>query len=228
VPRDPNGYRAYGGRHLAALRAVRALLAAGYGGARTATIMRSIHAGDVDTALAIVNARHADLDRDLRQIDFTLEAMRELPAVGHAAPHLRPGAPFRIGDAARAVGVQPSALRFWEAQGVLAPSRDPMSGYRVFDARQMVRLRLVVLLRRANYGFEAIRSVLDELSAGRQESTLAAIEQRRRDIAATSRRCAAALAAVWACIEGEMVNAPGGVASNPDCEKCCAPGEGAL
>jgi DNA-binding transcriptional MerR regulator len=201
VPRDPNGYRAYDERHTAALRAIRALLAAEYGGSRTAAIMQSVNGGEIDTALAIVNARHADLDRELRQVDFTLAAMRDLPDEARHPSNLRPAAPLRIGDAAQAVGVETSALRFWEAQGVLTPSRDPQSGYRVYDSRQMVRLRLVVLLRRANYGFDAIRSVLDELAAGRPETTLRAIEQRRRDIAATSRQSAAATAALWRCIE---------------------------
>lgn len=202
VPRDPNGYRSYDAHHLAALRAIRALLAAGYGGARTASIMASVNGGEVDGALAIINARHADLDRDLRQIDFTLDAMRRLPDDGGAVSLARHSPALRIGDAARAAGVETSALRFWEAQGVLAPARDPVSGYRLFDSREMVRLRLVVLLRRAHYGFEAIRSVLDELATGRQESTLKAIEQRRRDIAAASRLCAAATAAVWRYIDG--------------------------
>ena len=201
VPRDPNGYRNYGERHLAALRAIRALLAAGYGGSRTASIMQSVNGGEIDTALAIVNARHAELDRDLRQVDLTLAAMGNLPDEARPTSSLRPSSPLRIGEAARSVGVETSALRFWEAQRVLTPSRDPQSGYRVFDARQMVRLRLVVLLRRANYGFEAIRSVLDELAAGRPETTLRAIEQRRRDIATTSRLCAAATAALWHCID---------------------------
>ncbi|HYI25099.1 MAG TPA: MerR family transcriptional regulator [Thermomicrobiales bacterium] len=202
VPRDPNGYRAYNERHVAALRAIRALLAAGYGGSRTAAIMQSVNGGEIDTGLAIVNARHAELDRDLRQVDFTLEAMGNLPNEARSRSDTRPSSPLRIGEAAGAVGVETSALRFWEAQGVIAPSRDPVNGYRLYDSRQMVRLRLVVLLRRANYGFDAIRSVLDELSAGRPETTLGAIEQRRRDIAATSRLCAAALAALWACITG--------------------------
>jgi DNA-binding transcriptional MerR regulator len=91
------------------------------------------------------------------------------------------------------VGVRVSALRFWEEQGLLHPHRDDSSGYRLYDEQQMRRLRVVVLLKEAGYGFDAIRSVLDELSAGRPGSALRAIEGRRVELARASRACAAHL-----------------------------------
>ena len=197
VPRSPNGYRVYSGRHVAALRCVRSLLAARYGGERTARIMRLVHNEDVDEALAMVNARHAELDRDLRQVDLTLAAIQSLPGDQLTPYQPRATRPVKIGQAARDIAVEPSTLRFWESEGLLRPHRDPESGYRIYDAAQMRRLRLVALLRRANYGFDAIRSVLDELAAGKPEATLRAIQQRRRDIWAMNRLCAAATAALW-------------------------------
>lgn len=195
--RDANGFRRYTERHLGALRTVRAMMAGGYDGASILAIMRAAHEGDVDAALALVDARHAVLDRQRRQVEVTLEAIGALNQGNTSKPGVRWSERLTIGDAAKAVGVRTSALRFWEREGLIGPARDPHSGYRQFDGREMKRLEVVVLLRRANYRFEAIRSVLDELSFGKPESSLRAVDQRRREIAAASRACAHATAALW-------------------------------
>lgn len=195
--RDASGYRRYTQRHLDALLTVRAVMAAGYHATSILKVMRAAHDGDADTMLAEIDARHAALDRQRRQVDLTLEAIRTL----QAGPALNLGSRrpqgLTIGEAAKVVGVQPSALRFWEAEGLLRPEREGHNGYRRYDRNEMKRLEVVVLLRRANYRFDAIRSALDELSLGRPESSLRAVEQRRAEIAATSRACAQATAALW-------------------------------
>lgn len=195
--RDGSGYRRYLQRHLDALLTVRAVMAAGYHATSIETMMRAAHEGDIDAVLAQVDARHAALDRQRRQVKLTLEAIRALQA--GQAPHAgsRRQAALSIGEAAQAVGVQTSALRFWENEGLLRPTRDRHNRYRRFDRQEMNRLEVVVLLRRANYRFDAIRSVLDELARGKPESSLRAVEQRRAEIAATSRACAHATALLW-------------------------------
>jgi DNA-binding transcriptional MerR regulator len=96
-----------------------------------------------------------------------------------------------VGEAAKQVGVRVSALRFWEQQGLLHPLRERDSRYRLYDEQQMRRLRVVVLLREAGYGFNVIVPVLGELAAGRPEQAIMAVEQRRAEL---SRRS-------WACVE---------------------------
>lgn len=197
APRDASGYRLYTERHALALRTVRAMKAAGYLGSVIEAAMRAAHNGDIDTTLELVDAHHAALDRQRRQVDITLDAIRTLQAGASSRPTLPRGDSLTVSEAAKAVGVRPSALRFWEREGLIGPARDGRSGYRQFDGREMKRLEVVVLLRRANYRFEAIRSVLDELSDGKPESSLRAVDQRRREIAAASRACACATALLW-------------------------------
>jgi DNA-binding transcriptional MerR regulator len=201
VERLPNGYRNYTAIHVVALAAVRAMLQAGWIQDDAIVVMHAIHAGDIGLALARVNERHAQLDHQLRQVDRTREAIQAMAGEqGIVSPgRLRRG--LRIGEAAKAVGVAPSAVRFWEQQGLLRPEREAESGYRLYDRAQLRRLHMTVLLREANYGFDAIHSVLDELSAGRPESSLRALEQRRKDIAAASERCARATAAIVAYVD---------------------------
>lgn len=198
--RTPTGQRRFGPRHAQAIQTARTMIA-GYGWQNALEIMRAAHQGDQAGMLALVDARHAALARRRQEIDEVLAALRTLrriEAEQEAPAPARRGQPaLTIGEAARQVGVRPSAVRFWEMQGLLQPERDRDSRYRRYRPEQMRRLHMIVLLRNGGYGFEAIRSVLAELSAGAPEQALAAIEGRREELIAASRRCMAATAALW-------------------------------
>lgn len=198
--RTPTGQRRFGPRHAQAIQTARTMIA-GYGWQNALEIMRAAHQGDQAGMLALVDARHAALARRRQEIDevlAALRALRQMEAEQEAPAPARRGQPaLTIGEAARQVGVRPSAIRFWEMQGLLQPERDRDSRYRRYRPEQMRRLHMIVLLRNGGYGFEAIRSVLAELSAGAPEQALAAIEGRREELIAASRRCMAATAALW-------------------------------
>jgi DNA-binding transcriptional MerR regulator/quercetin dioxygenase-like cupin family protein len=66
---------------------------------------------------------------------------------------------YRIGEAARRVGVSTSALRLWERQGLVRPSRT-QGRYRVYSDADMARLRRVRELRAARLNAPGIRHVL--------------------------------------------------------------------
>lgn len=69
---------------------------------------------------------------------------------------------LRIGEAARRVGVSASALRLWERQGLIRPSRSP-GRYRWYSDADVARLREVRRLRReAHINAAGIRRVLRE------------------------------------------------------------------
>jgi DNA-binding transcriptional MerR regulator len=190
APRSPSGYRLYSQRHLAALQTVKSLVR-GYGWPRASAIMRAIHRGDLAAALAIIDERHAEQARKRFQVEQTLVALRSLAAQRDAMRHSPHAQPLRVGEAAKQVGVRVSAVHFWEQQGLLSPSREPHNRYRLYDERQMRRLRVVALLRDAGYSFSVIQSALDELAAGRPEQAIAAVENRREELTRVS----------WSCVE---------------------------
>lgn len=198
VERSESGYRLYTERHLEALRTARTMIFAGYGWHTALGAMRAVHSENLDAALALVDERHAEIHRERREIDAAVDALKILlenaPDPGGRPRHR---GVLRVGEAARAVGVRPSALRFWEQQELLQPGRDESSGYRLYDQRQMRQLKVVALLRGADYDFDAIRSVLKELAKGRPEAAMRAVEKRRNEISASSRACAKATAALW-------------------------------
>ncbi len=157
--RSPSGYRRYSARHTHAIRTARSL-AAGYGWEPALRVMQRVHRGELDAALAIVDGRHAQLDQSRREVEAAREALRAVAehGVDIRIPRTRAGEPkkLQVGEAAARAGVRVSALRFWEEQGLLRPERDPANGYRLYDPDEVRKLQVVVLLRKAGYGFDAI------------------------------------------------------------------------
>ncbi len=205
--RSATGYRRYTHRHLHALEAARTMKA-GYGWQSALSVLQAVHRGDLDSALTVVDSRHAQLDRGRREVGETLHALRIVAGSHETGTRAHRSVGLRVGQAARRVGVRVSALRFWEEEMLLHPHRDKSSGYRLYDEQQMRRLRVVVLLREADYDFDAIRSVLDELSAGRPKRALKAFERRRVELARASRACARATAALWGYVSETTMHVP--------------------
>ncbi len=199
VERSPSGYRRYTRRHLVALQTARQLIG-GYGRQRAQQIMQAVHQGELSDALALIDERHAELAQTRLQLEQTLAALSVLAAhlPSETLSHLSES--LRVGAAARLVGVRVSTLRFWEQQGLLQPIREKGSRYRLYDERQLRRLRIVALLRQANYDFAAIRTTLDELEAGQPQRVVAAVERRRSELAGMSWSCLEAMAAFHAYV----------------------------
>ena len=202
VERTTSSYRLYTARHLQALQ-VSLLLIAGFGWQHTRNIMRNIHQGDLQSALAVIDARHAELHETRKEIEETLRILQatsaSLPELVGRIPRHRSG--LHVGEAAKIAGVRVSAVRFWEQWGLLEPVRDKTSRYRVYDAEQLRKLLIVALLRKTNYGVEDIRAVLEQVANGTMEQALAAAEQRLKALGEVSRRCVAATAEFWKVIE---------------------------
>lgn len=72
---------------------------------------------------------------------------------------------YLIGEAARRVGVSPSALRLWERQGLVRPSRQ--GRYRLYDEADVDRLRAIRRLRQVDrLNAPGIRRVLPDHAGG--------------------------------------------------------------
>ena len=71
-----------------------------------------------------------------------------------------------IREAAEAVGCSPATVRLWERQGLLRPPRSD-SGYRLYDAQQIARLRRIARLRSVDrLNAPAIRRLLTTAGEG--------------------------------------------------------------
>ncbi|MDG4535855.1 MerR family transcriptional regulator [Streptomyces sp. AV19] len=178
VERTPAGYRVFTRAHADALVTARAL-AAGHGWPVARTVMRAVHAGELEAALAAIDAGHAELTRERAQLAAAREALAGRPA---AVPD-GPRRPLRIGEAARTVGVRPPVLRLWEARGLLRPEREPATGYRIYGREELRTAHIVALLRRGHQPLAAIAPVLDALRAtGSPDNVLGELAAREREL----------------------------------------------
>ncbi|GAA4289831.1 MerR family transcriptional regulator [Streptomyces violaceoruber] len=201
--RTDAGYRVFGERHRDALLTYRALQP-GYGAVTATRVMRAVHAGDVAGALALVDAAHAALHEERVALRAAGEALEELSGRDAAPPPRSGDGPhgLRIGEVAVLVGVRTSALRVWEAAGLLVPGREHGTGYRVYGPADVRDARVVRTLRRSHHLFEQIRPVLEDLRrAGSGAALRAAVEARGRALTVRTRSMLAGAAALHAYLE---------------------------
>ena len=189
APRTDTGYRTFREKHRAALLTYRALQR-GYGPEAAAAIMRAVHADDVPLALSLIDSGHAALHEQRQSLKATGEA---LAAIAEQDTAVLPQSELSIGEAARFLGVRPSALRTWEAAGLLSPQRDPATGYRRFGRIDVRDARMIHMLRQARYPLTQIEPVLDGLRREGSSDALRGAIAHRRD--ALTRRATAMLEA---------------------------------
>ncbi|MGP4045855.1 MerR family transcriptional regulator [Streptomyces sp. 2A115] len=193
VGRTDSGYRVFTNAHAEALTAAREL-AAGHGWQTTRAIMRAVHKDDLESALALLDASHAELHRERTELAEVLGALDTLLA-DETAP--TEGGRLRIGELADAIGVQTPVLRLWEARGLLRPTREKATGYRRYSASEARLAQVVALLRRGNHPFSTIGSVLAELrTSGNPERVRVELAGREREVHRRSLRRLAGSAAL--------------------------------
>jgi DNA-binding transcriptional MerR regulator len=202
--RTPHGYRVYTPVHQRALRAFLALVA-GHGHRTAALIMRAIHDGATDEALRLIDESHAQLLDDRR----TLQAVEAALAGLDAVPDGGSGSTL-IGPLARRLGIRPATLRAWERAGLLQPSRDPRTGYRVYSAADVRDALVVWQLRRGGYPLEQIAPLIAHV---RLAGGVAPVEPMLRDwrarLSALGRAMLAGAAALDAYLAYRTPEGPG-------------------
>jgi DNA-binding transcriptional MerR regulator len=180
--RTPAGYRTYAEPHLHAALAYRAL-AAGVGPVEAKRIMR---AGP--NMLALLDAAHARLHTERRELELARQAAEALAAES-----------MTISELAAALGVRPSTLRHWDAEGLVVPHRDARQSRR-YAPDQVRDARVVHQLRMAGYRIAPLRDLMPQLrQARRGEELTGTLASRDASIDARSRAlldAAAALSAV--------------------------------
>ena len=103
---------------------------------------------------------------------------------------------YSITELAREFDITPRAIRFYEDQGLLAPSRAGSGKNRVYTNRERTRLKLTLRGKRLGLTLSEIRELIDMYEPGRDErpqlarflavleSHKASLEQQRADIEA--------------------------------------------
>ncbi|MCZ8519791.1 MULTISPECIES: MerR family transcriptional regulator [Paenibacillus] len=150
--RSPKGYRMYTEEHRAYVHCLRAM-APGFGMDVTREVLGALQAGDLDTALWTVGEAQAALHSEQRLASFTAEQL-----AAEEAPEAASGSgPVTIGELSAEAGVPRSALRYWEKEGLLSPSREEGSRYRQYSRTDLRKVLLMRTLRTVGYSEETVR-----------------------------------------------------------------------
>ncbi len=92
---------------------------------------------------------------------------------------------YSISDLAREFDVTPRAIRFYEAEGLLSPSRQGQR--RIYTLRDRTRLKLTLRGKRLGLSLSEIREIIDMYDTGRDERPqlekfLAVLEAHKRQL----------------------------------------------
>ncbi|MGM1061464.1 MerR family transcriptional regulator [Saccharothrix sp. Mg75] len=190
--RSPTGYRVLTERHREALLTYRAL-GRGYGWDTARAVMLAVHEDRQALALARVDEAHAAVHAQRLSLAATAEA---LEAVAGRPPDTVPRSGLRVGELAARLGVRASALRVWEAAGLLAPARTT-DRYRLYAAADVRDAHLVAMLRQARYPLPSIKPIMDRFrESGGTEALRRAVADREVALARQARLMLAAAGAL--------------------------------
>jgi DNA-binding transcriptional MerR regulator len=196
--RTTSGYRRYDERHLAALLAYTALVP-GLGAPGARMIVAAVGEGRTAEALERLDAAHAALHHgraSLAEIESTLSAAVAQEPAADAPDGLR------VGALARLLGVRTSALRVWEAAGLLTPAREPGTGYRLYSAQDVRDARIIQTLRESYYLFDRIKPIIEGLRrTGGSEALAEALAERRSMLQVRSAALLEGAARLWNYVE---------------------------
>ncbi|BDT86755.1 MerR family transcriptional regulator [Nocardia cyriacigeorgica] len=194
--RTAAGYRTYGEVHVRSALAYRALAAA-VGPVEAKRILRAVHSEPLADALALLDDAHAGLARERTDLRLARAAAAAISAEPIA--DVRDSDAMSVSELADALGVRPSTLRHWEAEGLLAPDRVTQRARR-YSPAQVRDARIIHQLRSAGYRIDTLRTLVPDLPRAHHDDTIAtALTARESSITARSRallEAAAALAAV--------------------------------
>lgn len=200
--RTAHGYRIYTPRHAQALSAFLALVP-GHGHQAATMIMQAVNRDCPDDALRLIDDSHAQLLDDRATLLAVEAALADLSPVPQEH-----GDTF-VGPLAARLGIRPATLRKWEHAGLVAPTRDPRTGYRIYRAADVRDARLVHQLRRGGYRLEQIAPLISQV---RSAGGIAPLESALRDWHARLLARGRAMLAGAAALDAYLAGRPGSCA----------------
>lgn len=98
---------------------------------------------------------------------------------------------MKIGELARQTGLAASAIRFYEAKGLLKVGSRQSNGYREYPAEAVTLLRIIIDAQHAGFSLEEIAQLLPgDASSWKHEELLGALQKKIADIEALEQRLA--------------------------------------
>ncbi|MFD0678634.1 MULTISPECIES: MerR family DNA-binding transcriptional regulator [unclassified Paenibacillus] len=170
VPRTVSNRRCYTSTHLQAFVTIRALLK-GHDIPVIYEAMRKIKRGHTVESLWLINAQQHKIQMEKQRVEEVLTMIKQTDFSGFR--DVKVSDAMTIGEVSAIAGVNPSAIRHWEKEGLIRSRRNEENGYRVFTSLELRKIIVISSLRKTVYFIESMKQLLDDL----ETQTMASIER---------------------------------------------------
>lgn len=160
VPRTESNHRFYTSIHFQAFITIRALLK-GYDIPIVYKVMRMIKNVKFEEALWLINEQQVNIQVEKKRVEEILNMIRNADFTKYKNVELSER--MSIGEAAKIAGVNTSAIRHWEHEGLVHSERNKENGYRMFPISELRKILVISSLRKTVYYIENMKSLLDDL-----------------------------------------------------------------
>lgn len=160
VPRTASNRRCYTSIHVQAFITIRTLLQ-GYEIPVVYDVMRKIKGQQMESALWAINQEQHKTQVEKERLEEVLRMFRDVDLSKYK--DLTVTDSMTIGEVAQMAGVNPSAIRHWEQEGLISSNRNKDNSYRVFTLTELRKIILISSLRKTVYYIENMKQLLNEI-----------------------------------------------------------------
>jgi DNA-binding transcriptional MerR regulator len=160
VKRTKSNRRIYEAVHLQAFIAIRVLLH-GYEIPAVYEVMRMVKNNHIEKALWLINEQLYQLQAEKKRVEEILLMIQKADFATYKNIKLKDW--MSIGEAAEMAGVNTSAIRHWESEGLIQSERKKENGYRMFTVSELRKILVISSLRKTVYYIENMKQLLNEI-----------------------------------------------------------------
>jgi DNA-binding transcriptional MerR regulator len=160
VSRTASNRRCYTSIHVQAFITIRALLQ-GYEIPVVYDVMRKIKGQQMEAALWAINQEQHKTQVEKERLEEVLRMFRDVDLSKYKVLTVTDS--MTIGEVAQMAGVNPSAIRHWEQEGLISSNRNKDNDYRVFTLTELRKIILISSLRKTVYYIENMKQLLNEI-----------------------------------------------------------------
>ncbi|WP_206537414.1 MerR family transcriptional regulator [Listeria cornellensis] len=122
-------------------------------------IMPLVIHGEITQALWKINEAQVKLHSEKQIVQHTIDILD--PTVLLDMPKYKERKYFSIGEVAKEAAVSTSAIRHWEKEGLLRPSRNKESKFREFSVHDIRKIFIIRTVQRAVFSLGIVKEVLE-------------------------------------------------------------------
>ncbi|MEC0329840.1 MerR family DNA-binding transcriptional regulator [Paenibacillus macerans] len=160
VHRTASNRRCYRPVHVQAFTVIRMLLQ-GYDIPVVYEAMQNIKKGNTVEAFWLINRQLHILQEEKHRVEEVLMMIKNADFSKYR--NVKVTETMKIGEVAALAGVNPSAIRHWEKEGLIKSERERGNGYRMYTTSELKKVIVISSLRKTIHYIENMKQLLNEL-----------------------------------------------------------------